>query len=222
MATKSVKDKSGGRPWRGESAETRRTRRRRQLIEAGVELFGTRGYASSSVKAICDEAGLTERYFYETFPDRKGLLIEIYKEVIEDAYARSAAAVAAAAGLEEEIREGLAAFSQAVCSDPRRARIQQIEAVGVSEELEERRREARSAFAEMIAQRCIEAGVDAEAAGLDIRVLALGLVGSVNETLVDYLSGRIDVDLDSLVDHQVAMFMGVTTMLLADTAAAGS
>ena len=53
-------------------------------------------------------------------------------------------------------------------------------------------------------------------AGLDLRVLALGLVGSVNETLVDYLSGRIDVDLDSLVDHQVAMFMGVTTMLLRD------
>lgn len=182
-------------------------------MEAGVQLFGTRGYTNTSVKAICDEAGLTERYFYEAFPDREGLLIEIYREVIEDAYAKSSAAVAAADGLEAEIRDGVAAFSRAVCTDRRRARIQQIEVVGVSEELEEQRRDARSNFAEMISQRCLAAGVDAEAAGLDLRVLALGLVGSVNETLVDFLSGRIDVDLDSLVDHQVAMFMGVTTIL---------
>ena len=102
-------------------------------------------------------------------------------------------------------------------TDRRRARIQQIEVVGVSEELEEQRRDARSNFAEMISQRCLAAGASTpKQAGLDLRVLALGLVGSVNETLVDYLSGRIDVDLDSLVDHQVAMFMGVTTMLLRD------
>jgi AcrR family transcriptional regulator len=218
VATKSVKDKSGGRPWRGESAETRRSRRRSQLIEAGVELFGTRGYANTSVKAICDEAGLTERYFYETFPDREGLLIEIYREFIEDAFERSASAVAEADGLEAEIRDGLTAFSRAVATDSRRARIQQIEVVGVSEALEERRREALNAFAGLIAERSAAAGVDARAAGLDPHVLALGLVGSVNETLVDYVAGRIDVDLDSLVDHQVAIFMGVTTMLLSDSA----
>ena len=168
------------------------------------------------MKAICDEAGLTERYFYEAFPDREGLLIEIYREFIEDAFTRSAQAVAEAEGLEAEIREGLGAFSRAVATDPRRARIQQIEVVGVSEALEERRREALNAFAGLIAQRSVEAGVDAKAAGLDMQVLALGLVGSVNEMLVDYVSGRIEIDLDSLVDHQVAIFMGLTTMLLRD------
>jgi len=214
VAAESAKEKSGGRPWRGESAETRRSRRRGQLIEAGVELFGTRGYAKTSVKAICDEAGLTERYFYEAFPDREGLLIEIYREFIEDAFTKSAEAVAEADGLEGEIREGLTAFSRAVATDPRRARIQQIEVVGVSETLEERRRDALNAFAGLIAQRSVAAGVDANDAGLDLHVLALGLVGSVNEMLVDYVAGRIDVDLDGLVDHQVAIFMGLTTMLL--------
>ena len=122
MATKPIKGNSEGRPWRGESAEIRRTRRRKQLIEAGVELFGTRGYANTSVKAICGEAGLTERYFYETFPDREGLLIEIYREFIEDAFTKSAQAVLDADGLEAEFRDGLAAFSRAVATDPRWAR----------------------------------------------------------------------------------------------------
>jgi len=216
VATRPIKESAEGRPWRGESAEARRSRRRGQLIEAGVELFGTRGYANSSVKAICDEAGLTERYFYETFPDREGLLIEIYRELIDDAFSLSLAAVAAADGLEAEIRDGLTAFATTVTRDPRRARIQQIEVVGVSEALEERRRDALNAFAGLIAARSEAAGVDAEAAGLDLHVLALGLVGSVNETLVDWVSGRIEIPLDSLVEHQVAIFMGVTAMLLSE------
>jgi AcrR family transcriptional regulator len=221
VATKSTESQPTGRPWRGESAESRRSRRREQLIEAGVELFGTRGYARSSVKSICDEAGLTERYFYETFPDREGLLIEIYREFIDEAITSSAAAVAEAEGFEAQIRDGLTTFARTVATDPRRARIQQIEVVGVSETLEERRRDALNAFAALIADRATAAGVDAEAAGLDMRVLALGLVGSINETLVDYVAGRIDVSLESLVEHQVAIFMGVTTMLIDGSYRAG-
>jgi AcrR family transcriptional regulator len=205
-----------GRPWRGESAEARKSKRRKQLIAAGIELFGTRGYAHTSVKSICDEAGLTERYFYETFPDREGLLIEIYNEFIEEAFTRSAAAVAEADGLEEQVRAGLMTFSQTVATDPRRARIQQIEVVGVSDELEERRRDALNAFAAMIAERSVANGVDAGAAGLDMKVLSLGLVGAVNETLVDYVAGRIEISLEALVEHQVAIFMSVTRMLISE------
>ena len=53
----------------------------RRRIEAGIELFGTRGYANTPVKAICEEAGLTERYFYEAFDDREDLLDEIFTAV---------------------------------------------------------------------------------------------------------------------------------------------
>ena len=72
------------RTWRGQTIEERQAERRDRLIEAGIELFGTQGYAATSVKAICTEAGLTERYFYETFNDREDLLSEVYDILIAD------------------------------------------------------------------------------------------------------------------------------------------
>ena len=36
-------------------------------MEAGLELFGTLGYARTSVRAISAAASLNSRYFYESF-----------------------------------------------------------------------------------------------------------------------------------------------------------
>src|SRR4029077_5184552 len=55
------------RAYGGVSAEDRIAARRAKLLDAGLELFGTRGYATTGVKDVCREAGLTDRYFYESF-----------------------------------------------------------------------------------------------------------------------------------------------------------
>ena len=53
-----------GRRYRGVSEEARQAERRQRFVEAGLTVFGSRGYHSSTVRSICAEAGLTERYFY--------------------------------------------------------------------------------------------------------------------------------------------------------------
>jgi len=195
------------RRWRGKTAEERRAIRRDLLIEGGIELFGTRGYASTSVKAVCDQAGLTERYFYETFSDREGLLVAIYDILIEDS---AAATLAAIEGTEDDLHgsmsAGLMAFATQVTKDPRRARIQEIEVVGVSETLERRRRNAIHAFAELIAAKTREFGGREGEGPLSIYVISLGLVGAVNEQLIDFVLGHIEISLADLVANQVAMF----------------
>ena len=55
------------RPYRGVSATDRRDQRRQRLIDAGLQLFGTRGIAAVGIVDVCAEAGLTKRYFYENF-----------------------------------------------------------------------------------------------------------------------------------------------------------
>src|SRR5206468_2848506 len=57
------------RPYGGVSAERRVADRRERLLEAALEDFGTRGVAATGVKDICRRAGLTDRYFYESFRD---------------------------------------------------------------------------------------------------------------------------------------------------------
>ncbi|MPY81303.1 MAG: TetR family transcriptional regulator [Actinophytocola sp.] len=82
--------------WGGLSAVDRRAQRRAQLLAAGLEVFGTVGYAGTSVRQICRVAGLTERYFYESFGAREGLLLAIRTETF--LLARSAVAAAASGG----------------------------------------------------------------------------------------------------------------------------
>ncbi|WP_419827487.1 TetR/AcrR family transcriptional regulator [Sphingomonas sp.] len=60
----------------------RRSARRDRLIEAAIGLYGRQGYRNTGVRAVCQEAGLTERYFYESFVNSEALLAAAYDAVV--------------------------------------------------------------------------------------------------------------------------------------------
>src|SRR5271157_4243023 len=131
------------RLYRGVSAAERRTDRRERLLEAGLELFGTRGYADSSIRAISAQAGLNSRYFYESFSSREDLLYHLYRRIVRDLIAAVIAATAQAESVEAQARAGLRAGWTALIEDRRKARLISLEVVGVSERLERLRRDNR-------------------------------------------------------------------------------
>ena len=65
------------RPYGGLAMEERVAARRARFIEAGVELFGTQGFRGATVRGVCAAAGLTDRYFYESFPTLEALLAAV-------------------------------------------------------------------------------------------------------------------------------------------------
>lgn len=204
-----------GRTWRGKDADERRDIRRRQLIDAGIELFGTKGYAATSVKAICDEAGLTERYFYENFRDREALLKVVYEILVRDAAVAVLEKMAEFDGDPEAMmKAGLAAFARQVTENPKRARIQQLEVVGVSDRIEEVRRGAIHAFADLIADTSRRFGAPDHREGVDLDVMAIGLVGLVNEQLIDFVRGELDVDIERLIENQASAFTALSGVIL--------
>ena len=74
MKTKLEKTK---RIYDGIDAGNRVENRKQKLLLAGLEVFGTDGYARATIKSICSKAQLTERYFYESFKNKEDLLCEI-------------------------------------------------------------------------------------------------------------------------------------------------
>ena len=94
-----------GRPYAGASREEREDARREQIIAAGIELFGTRGYRAATVGAICEVAGLNKRYFYESFATLEDLLVAVYERVVADLQAVVLAGGAADAGGSETVTE---------------------------------------------------------------------------------------------------------------------
>lgn len=82
------------RPYRGVSAEQRRADRREQLLEACREVIGRDGVAATTVGAVCGQAALTKRYFYESFADLDAILAEVLEELFTIVRERILAALA--------------------------------------------------------------------------------------------------------------------------------
>jgi AcrR family transcriptional regulator len=67
--------------WSGVPLEDRQAKRREELVDAGIELLGGEGGPALTVRAVCRRAGLTERYFYESFADRDEFVRAAYDAV---------------------------------------------------------------------------------------------------------------------------------------------
>lgn len=72
--------KTRPRTYGGVSEAERIIERRERLLEAGLEVFGTVGLRRATVRALCRQAGLTARYFYESFPDTEALFCAVYEQ----------------------------------------------------------------------------------------------------------------------------------------------
>jgi AcrR family transcriptional regulator len=70
-------------PFKGVSADDRRIDRRNRLVGAAFEIAGTEGAGALGVGRVCLAAGLTKRYFYESFAS----LAELESAVVDHAIA---------------------------------------------------------------------------------------------------------------------------------------
>lgn len=202
---------SSGRRYGGIDLAERARQRRAAVLEAATELFAESGYRNTSVKQICDEAGLTQRYFYESFVDREAALMAVYDEIAGQMRSETLAAIEAADpdDLDVVTERGLSAFVEFLTTDTRRARIVLIEVVGVSPQLEARRHAVLHDFADLVTG----AWLGRREPTSQQRLAAVALVGGVNHLLVDWLlSGRTQRPAE-LTQACVSLFAGARHQL---------
>jgi AcrR family transcriptional regulator len=89
--------------------------RRDELVAAGVQLLGGPSGPAVTVRAVCRQAELTERYFYESFADRD----EFVRAVYDDVCARAMSALTSATTPREAVEQ----FVALMVDDPVRGRV---------------------------------------------------------------------------------------------------
>ncbi len=194
------------RRYRGITAAERRELRRERLMEAGLELFGTTGYANTSIRAVSAEASLNSRYFYESFTSREDLLYHVYLRILTEIGTEASAAVAAATTIEGKARGGLRAGWTILTEDPRKARIVGLEVVGVSPRLDQLRRDMRHALADLTLKQSMAFVDQGVRFRLDPVLTTRSLMGGVVEVLVDWIHGDVSATVDELVEHFTRLF----------------
>lgn len=191
---------TAGRVYGRKSADQRQAERRRALLEAGLELFGTRAYVEVTVADLVREAGVNHRAFYESFSGRESLLRAVHDEVIAGRRIALDAGQTPREQAERLVRETFAYFA----ADVRRVRIQFEAVVGVSAEMEEHRRVTTRAIADGIAEVLGDAaGPDAETR----RRATLAFIGTIGGLLTDWLWAG-DSSIDALRDEVLRVLRG--------------
>ncbi|MES1926437.1 TetR/AcrR family transcriptional regulator [Salinisphaera sp. T31B1] len=205
-----------GRAYGGRSLDERRRHRRAQFVAAGIEVFGREGYRGATVKALCRQAGLTERYFYESFGNSESLFAEVYKTLVARLQHDVVAAIdRAPQDAESTARAGLRVFFETMYEQPGTARILLIEIFGISGEIDKLYRSTTQNFTRMLAE-LVSAIFPLEAAGpTDPAIVSTGLVGSTIHIAMYWTLSRYRDPLNVVVESSLALYVAVARQMAA-------
>jgi len=182
------------RQWKGVPAAERRQRRRSLLIEAAIAVYGEHGYRGATVKAVCEAAGLSERYFYESFADGKAMLAASAEAVMSFLVEELRQAAQAKNSPLLRVRAMLRAYFDTLRRHPASARVFLVEIRGVSASVDE----VFAGELERVAGLIVETW-GAEATAVD-PLLAIGVVGAVMQVALAWIAGDYARPLDEVTD----------------------
>jgi AcrR family transcriptional regulator len=207
------------RPYRGVSADERRAERRARLVEAGLDVIAAGGLTGLTMTAVTTRAGLTERYFYESFRDRDALLEAIFDAALQEMDEAMFAALAASPpDLLERCRAAAGAMIAVLTDDPRKARLH-AEAVG-SAALSNRRSQAISAHAKLLAEQMRELrGLDRPEQQAPLRLATLVLMGGLSDAILGWLDGSLEMSRATLVEECARLAVAAADAVQATTGA---
>lgn len=192
--------------YRGRTAEERTAERRSRLLEAALEVWSRIDGPPVTMTRICQEAGLTERYFYEQFSGLDEALVEVLRAIQDEIVAATIAAIQATdGGPADRTRAAIQAFVDLLLGDPRKGRVSLILAPG-RPELRAQRQELLRALSEFALAEAAELyGTQAEP-GPEGRLAAVIFVGGLSELVAGWLDGTVDTGPPDIVEAATRAF----------------
>jgi AcrR family transcriptional regulator len=179
--------------WSGVPLEDRQTLRRGELVAAGVQLLGQESGPAVTVRAACRQAGLTERYFYESFADRD----EFVRAVYDDVCSRAMSALMSAT----TPREAVERFVALMVDDPVRGRVLLV-APAVESVLVASGAEWMPSFIDLLQHKLTQI-----ADPVRQKMVATSLIGGLTALFTAYLNGRLAATREQFIDYCVEMLL---------------
>lgn len=190
------------RPYAGVDATDRVADRRARLLNAGLDLLGgDHEPPDLTVRGICNGAGVATRYFYESFSDKDDFVAAVFDSVVARLAATTQAAVPTAPP-GEQTRAGMANIVGIIATDARVGRL--IFSSRLSNATVLRKRVESTALFALLSGQHAEAALQIPATDR-IRAGAHFVVGGVAQTVSAWLSGRVELSPDELVDQLTVM-----------------
>ncbi len=206
---------NSGRTYGGESADARQARQRRQFLDAGRALFGSVGYRATTVRSLCKQAGLTDRYFYNNFASTEDLLEAVYRDGMDQLRAAVLQAIAERGngGTPRQIIDAALDGFFAAFEDARLARVCWLEVLGVSPRIDRLYTATIGDFAGLLLQ--LSRGVFPQWRIDDERgeVLNIALVGAISQAALHWLLSDYRASRATMVASTSMLFQGLAVLI---------
>jgi AcrR family transcriptional regulator len=193
------------RPFRGVSALERQETRRRRLVEAAFEIAGSDGAASLGVGEVCVAAGLTKRYFYESFESIDQLGSAVVDHAIDVMI--SLTAPFQPGTRVGSVHAGIKAFIDALLNDGRLARIliTETQAGNLSR--------FRGRIVDVAVASLLPIDQLSDSESLDHRrFIAYAQIGALGEICLAWHQGVVEMDRQELVNELVDLFARIARL----------
>jgi AcrR family transcriptional regulator len=205
-----MSDSSLIRPYRGVAADDRVANRREALIDAALEVFTDEGWAALSARKVCEQAGLTRRYFYESFDDIDALIGAAFERITGEVRAAVRAAIVdGGASPSELVGRAVSAGLDVVALPPSKGRFLAV-AQSASSSIAPHRARALDDLAAIV-----EAVLSTQRKGArpigsrEARIAALIVVGAVLSIVDSWLGQEVDLSRDEVVSWSTTAAVGI-------------
>ncbi|MFF4398439.1 TetR/AcrR family transcriptional regulator [Streptomyces sp. NPDC001480] len=195
------------RTYGGATAEQRASLRRRRLMESGLELFSTQGYARTSISAVLRHAGLKDRYFAESFASLDDLMAALMRDIYEEQITRCSEAIATDQPLRDRARNMIDVITGLPLEDPRKGRVKLAESLGAGPLTARERRLGLQRMSGLVDSLLREELHDPR---IDTATLSVAVVGAVSEMLLSWFNGDLGISREELVDQGLLLFEAIT------------
>ncbi|OZE25912.1 hypothetical protein CH256_18565 [Rhodococcus sp. 05-2254-6] len=216
----STVSEAAGRAYGGESAADRDDRRRRQLLDAGLRVFGSVGYRAATVRGLCREAKIADRDFYRHFDKTEDLLLAVYAECIArltDSVSDAIVQVDRDGDLRDVAKQLLDPFFQ-VIEDPHLARVVWMEVLGVSPRVEQTYLTVMQQFGTLLLGYLRTfAGEIPSGPDLDVDLLATAAIGGISHTAMTWYQSGYAADRRIVVATIATMLANIVAPLAAES-----
>ncbi|MGH3414414.1 MAG: TetR/AcrR family transcriptional regulator [Marmoricola sp.] len=194
--------------YRGVPAEQRVAERRSRLLDATLQVWAD-PEVTTTVTGICAAAGLSERYFYESFRNIDQALTAVLDQIAaEIEEASSNAAERTEGDPVARVRASVLAFVELLTAQPHKGRVAIIEA-GAIPALRHRRTQLLRHFAHRSAEEARELlGLSPGNERFD-EVAGLLFIGGMAELITAWLDGSLEVTSEEIVDSATKSFLGL-------------
>lgn len=189
---------------KGKSMAERKAWRKKQLLEAAIKEYSQKGFDQTTIKEVCQSAGLTERYFYESFANRDELLLAAFEQVSDDLFQQITEIESSGASTDKLIYAMLKTYFLGHMDFPLRAKLFACEM-----QSQRNKEEVEAIYQEFLNRYGV---LMAKILKLEKRnkVLEYGILGGVLEITRFWINEDFKTDIDEIVPTAAKLFEVLT------------